>query len=243
MCVLAVALAGCKPSYQKGELFVRFLKANTAYKAGDYDAALNLYQEIMDAGFVSAAVFYNVGNCHMKKNELGRALLWYERALRLSPRDADLRANWIYARSMMKNPELNTPVKWTDRVFAHMPYFAEDEIIMVMCLVLSAISVLILAGLFWGWRFRKTLVFVVGLSLVFVFHVIAFFVKIEGLSGRAILLSSVEVKYEPEENATTHFIGYEGWKVKVLKESSGWVKIERPDGLSGWVPRDQLQRI
>ena len=241
--LLTLAFAGCKPSYQSGELFAQFLRANTAYKAGDYDAALRLYEDITEKGYVSAAVFYNVGNCMMKKNQLGAALVWYERALRLAPRDADLRANWLYARSMIKNPELSAPTQWTDRMFVHLDHFAEDEIIMVLCLLLSAISLLILAGLFWGWRFRKTIFLIVILSLIFIFHVFAFFAKIENLSGRAILLSSVEVKYEPEDSATTHFMGYEGWKVRILKESSGWVKIERPDGLAGWVAKDRLQRI
>lgn len=243
VCVLALIIAGCEPSDRSGEIFSQFLKANTAYKAGEYDTALKLYENIREKGYVSAAVYYNAGNCLMKKNELGAALVWYERALRLDPRGPDLRANWLYARSMMKIPELSAPSQWTDRIFVHMDYVSDDEIIMVLILLLVVISLLILAGLFWGWRFRKTVILIAVLSLAFIFHVFAFFVKIEELSGRAILLSSVEVKYEPEEGATTHFIGYEGWKVRILKESSGWVKIERPDGLAGWVAQDRLSRI
>ena len=88
--MLSLFAWGCHASASTSESTVRFYKANSASQAGDYDGALKLYREITDSGFVSAAVYYNIANCYMKKGELGRALVGYERALRLSPRDSDL---------------------------------------------------------------------------------------------------------------------------------------------------------
>lgn len=243
MLVLSFLAAGCNSSTQTSDSTVRFYQANSAYKAGDYDAALKLYREITDSGFVSAAVYYNIANCYMKKGELGRALAWYERALRLNPRDSDLRANWMYARSMMKNPEVSAPKNFEDRIFVHLQYVSEDEIIIILCLVIFALSLLVLAGLFLRWRFRKTFFLILLLAGLFIFHVFALLVKMESLADRAVILSTVEVRYEPEEKATTHYTAYEGWKVRVLKESAGWSKVERPDGLTGWLPSTTLEHI
>ena len=35
----------------------------------------------------------------------------------------------------------------------------------------------------------------------------------------------------------------DGWNVRYLKENSGWVKIERLDGLQGWIPKDKVEQI
>lgn len=239
--VLSFFAGGCHASASTSESTVRFYKANSAYQAGDYDGALKLYREIIDSGFVSAAVYYNIANSYMKKGELGRALVGYERALRLSPRDSDLRANWMYARSIMKNPEVSPAQSLEQKIFVHLEFVAEDEIIMILYLLAFALSALVLAGLFLQWRFRKTFVFIAVLAGLFVFHLFALSAKVEAQAQRAIILSTVEVKYEPEEAATTHFTAYEGWKVRVLKGSAGWSKVERPDGLEGWVPSTSLE--
>ena len=118
-----------------------------------------------------------------------------------------------------------------------------NEIILILCLLLAAVSRILLFGLYLKWRFKKTLFFLVVLTALFVFHLLALVAKLEIVSERAIILFTVEIKYEPEEKATTHFTAYEGWKVRIIKENAGWAKIERPDGLSGWLPRDQVERI
>lgn len=238
--VLLVFLTGCQPSSQ--ESMKLFYQANTVYKGGNYDAALELYQGIVETGFVSAAVYYNIGNCYIKKNDLGHAILWYERALRINPRDGDLLANWRYAKSKMKNPEVFEKKDLIERFF-YLPGITDDEIFMVLCLVLSGISAVVLAGLFLGWRFQKTFVFITILSVFFIFHVFSFCNKLGTYDNQAVVLSTAEVKYEPEERATTYFTAYEGWDLRILNESTGWVKVQRPDGLIGWLPRDLVERI
>lgn len=238
--VLLMLFAGCQPSSQNSMKL--FYQANTVYKSGDYDGALKLYQGIIETGFVSAAVYYNMGNCYIKKNDLGRAILWYERALRINPRDGDLLANWKYAKSRMKNPEVFEKKNFAERLF-YLPGITDDEIFIILCLVLSGISALVLIGLYLQWRFQKTFFFIAILSVFFIFHVFSFCNKLGTYDNQAVVLSTAEVKYEPEENATTYFTAYEGWKVRFLKESSGWVKIQRPDGLTGWLPRDLVDRI
>lgn len=239
---LSVVLVGCNDHHtiNAAEFFG---KANAAYKNGDYKSAAEFYQKIVDDGMASAALYYNLGNSFLKQGQLGRAIVWYERALRLQPRDSDLRANRAYARGMIKNPEPEEPRTFQNRLFVHVQGVTTDEIVIILVIVLAGISILVLLGLFLQWRFKKTAVLIGAFSLVFIFHLFALFAKVDSLQERAVILSQAEVKYEPEEKATTHFTAYEGWKVRVFKESSGWVKVERPDGLQGWVPKDKLEKI
>ena len=240
--LLSLVLAGCDHHHPVNTVEL-FNKGNAAYKSGDYKSAAELYQTIVNAGFASEALYYNLGNCFMKEGQIGGAVLWYERALRLQPRDGDLRSNMSYAEGMIKNPEPEETKNFSSRLFIHLKGVTLDEIVVILTVLLAGVSVLILAGLFLKWKFKKTVAVVGLLSLLFIFHIFALFAKIDSLQDRAIIISSTEVKYEPEEKATTYFTAYEGWKVRYLKESSGWAKIERPDGLQGWIPKDKLERI
>lgn len=70
-----------------------FQKANEAYSRGDFQQAIILYQELTAASGYSPAVLYNLANSHAQAGETGRAVLNYERALRLSPSDSDIKGN------------------------------------------------------------------------------------------------------------------------------------------------------
>ena len=73
-------------------------RANTAYNSGDYAQAETCYTRILEQGLYSASLYYNLANAHFKQNELGKALLYYNRALRLRPNDEDIRHNLEYAK-------------------------------------------------------------------------------------------------------------------------------------------------
>ncbi len=68
-------------------------EANEAYTAGDYPRAIALYDSIERQGYTSAPLFYNRGNAYFKTEQIGRAILYYSRAQRLDPGDADIRYN------------------------------------------------------------------------------------------------------------------------------------------------------
>ena len=68
-------------------------KANEVYKAGNYDSAKVLYSEIIQNGMVSSELFYNLGNTFYKKGNIPEAILFFERAHRLSPNDEDIKYN------------------------------------------------------------------------------------------------------------------------------------------------------
>jgi tetratricopeptide (TPR) repeat protein len=235
LCLLVCA--GCQDA-RKAEVET-FNKANAAYKQGEYKGAIELYKKIIAHGLTSQQLQYNLGNAYMKDGQLGRAITAYERALRLQPRESDLKANLAFAKNRIESPEPQGPKS----LFPHLQMITLDEIVMILAMIGVGITVLILVGLFSQWRFRKTAFFITVLGVVFAFHIFALLAKIDDLRDRAVVVATGEVRYEPEENATAHFTAYEGWKVRVLKESGGWIKVERPDGLQGWMPSDRLEKI
>ena len=62
-----------------------------AYRQGDWPGAIRAFDQLAGSGVENGRLFYNLGNAHLKNDDLGRALLWYERALQLIPDDPDLK--------------------------------------------------------------------------------------------------------------------------------------------------------
>ncbi len=75
-----------------------FEKGNEWFKTGDFAKAAEAYERDLAAHGPDAAVFYNLGNARQREKKYGPAILAYERAKALTPRDPDLRANLAMAR-------------------------------------------------------------------------------------------------------------------------------------------------
>lgn len=78
-------------------------RANTLYINGDYVGAAAFYEAIVDKGYISGRLFYNLGNAYFKAGELGRAVLNYNRAQKLMPYDKDVTYNLAVANGYVKD--------------------------------------------------------------------------------------------------------------------------------------------
>lgn len=78
-----------------------FIKAGQFYDDKLYPEALAEYIQLEQGGVVSAALYYNIGNCYYQLGELGYAILYYIRAQRIDPGDEDIDNNLEFARQFM----------------------------------------------------------------------------------------------------------------------------------------------
>lgn len=78
-------------------------EADSAYKSGDFERAITLYEEIADKDGVSAGLLYNLGNANVEAHDYGKAVLYYERALRLDPSDKEIRRNLRYVTAKVED--------------------------------------------------------------------------------------------------------------------------------------------
>src|SRR5690554_2498290 len=75
--------------------------AAAAYRQQDYKRSAELYETLVsqsiESDMVSSEIYYNLGNAYFRDNQLGKAILNYERALLLDPGDSDIRHNLRFA--------------------------------------------------------------------------------------------------------------------------------------------------
>lgn len=222
--------------------------AAAAYARGDHRAALALYDSL-NADRTSAALLFNIGNCHFKLNDVPHAILYYERALLLSPGADDIQANLDLARSRVLDRMNELPAfslgGGVDRFLAG----ADND----QWARRSLWAMAVLCALAAAWRLsrhglvRHTLLGACVLAfLVLVTSIALAYRRNAELDARvqAIVMSPrVEVRSEPRQQATTLFILHEGTKVSVLQQEGDWTEVRLSNGGVGWMPPASLVRI
>ena len=250
--IVAVVLLGLLSGFETGyaqspsdtDLSVQFRQAGMAYQSEDYQKAIELYEGVVRSGSVSGAVYYNLGNSYFKKNQLGRAVLNYERAKRLLPRDNDLNANDHYAVSLIKNGQGPSRESFLVRgLDNYAEYFTLDEVTGVLFFFFFLTGGFYFLGLFLRWPARNYVAAIVLSCGLLFFHGFIFVYKINRQNKSAVAVEAAPAKFEPLENATIYFELPEGEKVKILKAEEGWSKIQRPDGKLGWVKQSAVEKI
>lgn len=225
-----------------------FEQANLAYKLGAYDSAKALYAEVVNNGYESAELFYNLGNTYYKDANLPAAILYFERALKIAPKDEDIAYNLEVANSFITDKiEPVEPVfisAWWTGLAKSMTPTAWGWTFIALLTLLCVLVTLFVMGRSPG---LKQLGFLAGLVTFFACAIaLSLGFKSKALADKteAIVFSpSVNVKSEPGLGATVQFVVHEGLKVEVIDEDSEWLRIELADGNSGWLPATSVERI
>ncbi len=228
------------------EAVSRFRRANDLYARQDYAGALRLYREIIDQGWESAPVYYNLGNAYFKEGRLGQAILSYRKAEKLSPSDPEIKKNLQYARRSVKDdlaalkPPLFTRIKESlVRLFPLRTWF-----LLTSFLYLLTGLWIITAAVF---RPLKKLLFPVLKVLLPIFIMAALltgFGYFYYSAPRGIVLDkAVVARYGPAEDNASAFELHQGSEVRVARKKNGWIQVILPDGKTGWLPADSLGLI
>ena len=233
-CSLAQEAAGNTP----GALFYQ---ANIYYQEGKYEEAIKGYQRLIDLGWESGNIYYNLGNSYFKKKELGLAVLSYEKARGFIPNDSDLKSNYDYTLQVL-NLEPRLFGGWFEKtIYTLFQGMTLDGLVIFLSFIYIVLIVFLTLSLFFSRLKSFSGLVVCVLIPLFVLSAYALGKRINYLSKFAVVVNNeVDAKFEPLENATIYFRLSEGSMVEVVEESGDWYKVRRLDNKLAWVKKDAL---
>jgi hypothetical protein len=216
-----------------------FFRANDSYQKERYDAAIQDYEQLVNAGLRSTNIYYNLGNAYIRTGNKGRAVLYYERAFRMRPRDADVRANLGFVRKLVEGSARQNSGRWYMSVLLFLRGFlsVNEMAFLAFILYLASMSLVSLGILF---RAQRRLLYysaaVCGCVLLLVLPSLIGGVHESEFQERAVIMAEeVAVRFNPDDGGTVHFSLYEGAVIQITRSQGEWSQVRRGDGKTGWL--------
>ena len=225
-----------------------FKEANLAFSQGSFDLAIQRYENLESAGFISTELYYNLGMSHHERGNLGKSVLYLERLLLLNPQ------------SSRGQEALSIVRKEVDAQITEIPPFIVWQIYRgtINTLSSSAWAVLqIISGIIFvfltGWLYfiqkkRPFLLIsgIVGVLLLFLitWHFATVRSTIESGGQSAVVMSTETYLYSgPDQRSEEIARLSEGVKVYILDQIGEWMKVELEDRDVGWIERRAIEVI
>ncbi len=227
------------------DLESRFNLANKAYADGEYFQAIEIYSGIINEGIESGEVYFNLANAYYKVNDLGRAILYYEKARKFIEGDPALEQNIKLAQLRIVDkiepiPELFIIEWWSYLIH----FFSLDTWLWLNLFIFSILILIIIFQFLYSRQFLNNLIWTTALLFLLVFIItLSVIYEFETTKFGVILEEKVSVVSEPDSNGTEIFILHEGTKVKINRNLDNWMEISIPDGKIGWLKQTSLEII
>lgn len=219
--------------------------AATAYSSGDYSSAVRQYEALAKEGVRSWELYYNLGAAYFKDNQLGRAILNFERAAAIDPGNEDVEHNLAVAESRTVDKIESVPqffvVEWISAIGGVMS--ASMWAIVGVLLFAIALAFTLL------WRLRKArgagVLAIVAASLMIVSLLYAHNAYASVKQGnRAIVINSASVvRSSPDQSGKELFVLHEGAKAVIVDQIGSWVEVRIASGNKGWVSTADIEKI
>ena len=239
-------------SMQAADTYVDSLwnAANQAYSEGQWVDAAGDYQMLSSMGLESAALYCNTGDAFFKDGNLPKAILYYEKALKLDPSYEDARYNLE-----LLNARIQDRIEFVPEFI--LKVWAKD-----VCWLMDSDSWAVAFLVFLGLTLAMLLLFLLAPSVAgrrtgFFTGIVMLLLAVASISfsiwqkndyfkaDEAIVMRPVSaVKSSPSsESSQDLFVLHEGTKVRILDQVGPWNNIELSDGRQGWIPSGDIEVI
>ncbi len=220
--------------------------AEEAYKKGDIKTSASLFGQYLSAFPSSHSAMFNLGNCYLQEGDLGKAILWYERARKYRPHDSDILHNLAIAKSKMESP-----------VVEIREFFAMRWIRSASGLFSVSVWGILNLGFFWitigfcaksirrgNWGVQKW--FAIAFACCFALALIFGIQRYHDLNRdevAIVLLEEMFVNIAPDAGSKLVAKIGPGEKVVIVDSLGNYYKIRLANFEQGWISAEGVERI
>jgi len=220
--------------------------ANEYYKNNRYQLAIEEYNKLLLDGFEGISLYYNLGNAHYRLGKVGYAILYYEKALKLSPNDEDVKHNLALAKLNLKDKVDTLPPFFIFNLWEGLlAVFSVTGWTIIVYVIFILVLMVFVVYFFSRSVTEQRISFFtgIGLTVILLLTVALLIVKMNkefNTKDGIIIETSVIVKSSPDYSSKDSFQIHEGLKVRIEDNVDDWVKIRLDDGKIGWITEKSL---
>ena len=215
-----------------------FQDANEAYSRGDYAQAISKYEQITATAGYSPSVLYNLANSYALSGETGRAILNYERALRLSPSDSDISGNLELVKK--ENGLFPKESSTFERFFL---FLGLDQWTVLILFSLLLVTTFLIATM--KYRFSRQLSIGVSLScfLLLCLTTAGAVFSYQSFNPSVVVSPDVKLLISPFESSTSIGALQEGRLVYPQKIHGDFSYVTDETDRKGWIPTSKIESV
>ncbi|MDO9577208.1 MAG: tetratricopeptide repeat protein [Candidatus Cloacimonadales bacterium] len=243
MIIIPIFLSTLSPAEENFNLGV------AAFEQNEFPEALNLFFRVENEGIVNADLYYNIGNCYFRLDEIGRAVLYYKKALKMQSNHEAARRNLQYALTFTQDKQ-GTESEDVIRSFWTKSFDALSiNLLTILVLAIFAAIVLMICLMIIRYRQRERTV-PIFITTILTFFLIIFIIlgmlkwKAFHDHNEAVLLAASAIGYSgPSEDFTRVFTIHAGMIFVIERQENDWSLIKLSNGLGGWVLSSTFEKI
>lgn len=237
---LAVCCMVSTPSMAQVEESIQaFDEGNAAYREGRYQEAIDAYEKAVDQGYVSGALYYNLGNAYYRHDDIGQAIRYYEKARLLIPDNRELIHSLDIARTRTVDQFSQLPVPaWTRRWRSVVAVSAGRSLFVFGFLTYVLAIGLVIYRRWTGNRgswLRRIRAASLVVAVLFLTSAFIASVQSEKQNRAVVIVEQATLHDQPADDAVSELTVHEGLLVDVLQQNETWVEVRLPNGTRGWV--------
>ena len=246
--LLAVLAAGSARAENVRQTFDR---SNDLYFKGQYREAIEGYYGILNLGMEDPAVYFNTANAFAKLGEYGKAVYFYDKVLKIKPRDTATLKNLDIVRAALgrqiSEKQRDIAIRPKETVWeGAVSWISPNESVIIFLFFYYLFFVLLLVRKFMEKQVSKIgvtiaiffflLLWVVAGAMVMVKYNVDFLRK----EGVVVDRGLVAAREGPTEESNRKFDVAEGQLVQIRETRGPWFRVEDDKGREGWLQKSQL---
>jgi len=224
-----------------------FSAANRYYDAKDYPSARDAYQRLEQYNYISAPLYFDIGNCYFKEGKLGYAILYYLRAQKLDPTDDDIKNNLAFVRQFLptnlEGVKINPVASFLETIAAP---FTLNGIAWISSLLFMAL-VLFLCVII-QFQLRGALIKMAGYALLALLVISSSLTTFKYRNGYVtqkgvIVAPEAHVYSGPGEDNDLEFVAAHGLTFEIEKSLDKYYLVIFENKRKGWINKDNVEVI
>lgn len=226
-----------------------FAAANNAYRSADYHKAMELYHKALKDG-PSTEVYYNLGNTYYRTGNIPKSLLYYEKAAKMRPMDADIQHNI----DIVQGKTIDRMTSDSDIIFLQWYHYLQSLMTINGWAYTGTTTLLLALVLFLFYLFvtninvrRVSFYLFAALLVVSIISNVFAWQRSHTLSESSdaiVMVEATAIKDSPTSKSNDVCTLHEGTKISITDHDiKGWYGIHLPDGRDGWIQSKDVEDI